>query len=86
MPTVADSLPLVATKLYRPRIIAGLVPRPCLLPRRDRPLTLVVALAGVVSALHDLGYSLQVLKKVSRKEKECRKSMTCRKSPTKPKR
>lgn len=45
-----DSLPLIRTKLYRPRITEGLVPRPRLLERleqrRDRPLTLVVAPAG----------------------------------------
>jgi LuxR family maltose regulon positive regulatory protein len=45
-----DSLPLIRTKLYRPRISAGLVSRPRLLERleqrRGRPLTLVVAPAG----------------------------------------
>ncbi len=50
MPTAADSLPLISTKLYRPRITGELVPRPRLLQRldrrRDRPLTLVVAPAG----------------------------------------
>ena len=50
MATETDTLPLIRTKLYRPRITGGLVPRPRLLERleqrRDRPLTLVVAPAG----------------------------------------
>ena len=50
MPTETDTLPLIRTKLYRPRITGDLVPRPRLLERleqrRDRPLTLVVAPAG----------------------------------------
>jgi LuxR family maltose regulon positive regulatory protein len=48
--TETHTLPLIRTKLYRPRITADLVPRPRLLERldyrRDRPLTLVVAPAG----------------------------------------
>jgi ATP/maltotriose-dependent transcriptional regulator MalT len=47
----ADTLPLIRIKLYRPRITGDLVPRPrlleCLEERRDRPLTLVVAPAGL---------------------------------------
>jgi LuxR family maltose regulon positive regulatory protein len=50
MATETDTLPLIRTKLYRPRITGDLVPRPRLLERleqrRDRPLTLVVAPAG----------------------------------------
>jgi LuxR family maltose regulon positive regulatory protein len=50
MATETDTLPLIRTKLYRPRITADLVPRPRLLEhleeRRGRPLTLVVAPAG----------------------------------------
>jgi LuxR family maltose regulon positive regulatory protein len=50
MTSEADTLPLIRTKLYRPRITGELVPRPRLLERldyrRDRPLTLVVAPAG----------------------------------------
>ena len=45
-----DTLPLIRTKLYRPRITGDLVPRPRLLERlqkrRSRALTLVVAPAG----------------------------------------
>ena len=45
-----DSLPLIRTKLYQPRVTGDLVPRPRLLQRleqrRGRPLTLVVAPAG----------------------------------------
>jgi LuxR family maltose regulon positive regulatory protein len=47
LPTATDSLPLIRTKLYRPRITGDLVPRPRLQQRlerwRQRPLTLVVA-------------------------------------------
>ncbi len=47
---MTDTLPLIRTKLYRPRITADLVSRPRLLERLDwtqgRPLTLVVAPAG----------------------------------------
>ncbi len=47
---MTDTLPLIRSKLYRPRITADLVPRPRLLERLDRaqggPLTLVVAPAG----------------------------------------
>ena len=50
MATETDTLPLIRTKLYRPRITGELVPRPRLLERleqrRERPLTLVVAPAG----------------------------------------
>lgn len=50
MATETDTLPLIRTKLYRPRITTGLVPRPRLLERlemrRGRALTLVVAPAG----------------------------------------
>ena len=50
MPSTTDSLPLIRTKLYRPRISGELVARPRLVERlearRDRPLTLVSAPAG----------------------------------------
>ena len=50
MTNETEALPLIRTKLYRPRITGDLVPRPRLLEqleqRRDRPLTLVVAPAG----------------------------------------
>lgn len=50
MATRTDTVPLIRTKLYRPRITGDLVPRPRLLERlegrRNRPLTLVVAPAG----------------------------------------
>jgi LuxR family maltose regulon positive regulatory protein len=50
MATEMDGLPLIRTKLYRPRLTGGLVARPRLVERleqrRDRPLTLVVAPAG----------------------------------------
>jgi len=47
----AESLPLIQTKLYRPPVQAGLIPRPRLLERLDahwqeRPLTLISAPAG----------------------------------------
>ena len=41
MASETDTLPLIRTKLSRPRITGALVPRP-----RDRPLTLVAAPAG----------------------------------------
>ena len=50
MATESDALPLIRTKLNRPRLTKGLVDRPRLVERlergRDRPLTLVVAPAG----------------------------------------
>lgn len=50
MPTEAATLPLIRTKLYRPRNTVDLVPRPRLLKRlgerRGRPLTLISAPAG----------------------------------------
>jgi len=50
MATETEPLPLIRTKLYRPRITGDLVPRPRLLERlqkrRSRALTLVVAPAG----------------------------------------
>jgi LuxR family maltose regulon positive regulatory protein len=50
MATETDTLPLIRTKLYRPRTTGDLVPRPRLVEgleqRRDRPLTLIVAPAG----------------------------------------
>jgi LuxR family maltose regulon positive regulatory protein len=50
MATETDTLPLIRTKLYRPRITGDLVPRPRLLQRLEqhqgRPLTLVVAPTG----------------------------------------
>ena len=50
MSSEAESVPLIRTKLYRPRVSADIVPRPYLLERsevrRDRPLTLVFAPAG----------------------------------------
>jgi LuxR family maltose regulon positive regulatory protein len=50
MTTETGTLPLIRTKLYRPRTSGDLVPRPRLLERLDqrqeRPLTLVVAPAG----------------------------------------
>lgn len=36
MATETDSLPLIRTKLYQPRITGDLVPRPRLLERLDR--------------------------------------------------
>jgi hypothetical protein len=62
---------LLSTKLYRPSTSGYLVPRPRLLERldrrRERPLVTTLcgelppefALAGVLSALYDRGYSLQ---------------------------
>ena len=48
--TDTDSVPLIQTKFYKPRITEGLIPRPRLLEQLDRgreqPLTLVVAPAG----------------------------------------
>jgi LuxR family maltose regulon positive regulatory protein len=50
MATETETLPLIRTKLYRPRITGDLVPRPRLVERlekrRGRALTLVVAPAG----------------------------------------
>lgn len=50
MATETDTVPLIRTKLYRPRIVGDLVARPRLLQRlkerQGRPLTLVVAPAG----------------------------------------
>ncbi len=48
--SATETLPLIHTKLYKPRIAEGLIPRPRLLELLDRgreqPLTLVVAPAG----------------------------------------
>ena len=50
MASETESVPLIRTKLYRPRATSRLVPRPRLLQRleerRERPLTLVAAPAG----------------------------------------
>jgi ATP/maltotriose-dependent transcriptional regulator MalT len=50
MATEVDTLPLIRTRFYRPRITGELVPRPRLLPRleqpRGLPLTLVSAPVG----------------------------------------
>jgi len=77
----ADTLPLIRTKLYRPRITADLVSGSRHLERlerrRERPLTLIVAPAGygkttqvgVLNPLHELGYSVRSLKQVKEKQR-----------------